>query len=183
MKVSFIVATTKDRVIGRDGGLPWPRIPADMRRFRELTIGKPCVMGSRTFLSLRGFLDHRDMIVLSRDVRGFSARTNLKARFRLYGVGRFAVVPSLDFALGLAEGWGHEGASVIGGQGVYAAALPMAEAIHLTLVDGDWPGDTRWVGPMPGDPGWRAGRVGGADPEGEAPGCEFWEMARIEGVN
>ncbi len=66
MKKSLIVAMTADGVIGNDGQLPWPRIKGDLPRFRAITMGKPCIMGRKTFESLPQALDGRLNIVVSR---------------------------------------------------------------------------------------------------------------------
>jgi dihydrofolate reductase len=114
-------------VIGRGGKLPW-RIPEDMRRFKALTIGKPCIMGRRTWDSLpKKPLPDRPNIVITRD-----------GNFRADGA---VVVHSLDDAL-LHAGNDTE-VCVIGGAEIYKAALPRARRIHLTEVHADVEGDTQ----------------------------------------
>ena len=133
--VSFVLARADNGVIGRDGGLPW-RLPGDMRRFKELTMGKPVVMGRKTWDSLpKKPLPGRENIVVTRD-----------ASFRADGA---VVVHALGDALAREA----DEICIIGGAEIYAQALPHATRIHLTEVHGDIDGDTR----MPGfDPGaWR----------------------------
>jgi dihydrofolate reductase len=123
--VSLVVAMADNGVIGKDGRLPW-RIPEDMRRFKALTLGKPCVMGRKTWESLpRKPLPGRDNIVVTRDTR-----------FHADGA---IVVHSLDDALAREA----EEICIIGGVGIYREALPRANVIHLTQVHGEVEGDTR----------------------------------------
>lgn len=124
--ISLVIAIADNGVIGKDGRLPW-RIPEDMRRFKALTIGKPCIMGRRTWDSLpRKPLPERLNIVVTRD-----------GNFRADGA---VVVHSLDEAL-LRAGDDTE-VCVIGGVEIYKAALPRVGRIHLTEVHSDVEGDT-----------------------------------------
>ena len=88
MLISIIVAAAENGVIGSDGGLPW-RIPSDLKRFRAMTMGKPVVMGRKTFLSLPKALDGRDNIVVTREA-GFTPSGAITA-------------PSLEAALVIAR--------------------------------------------------------------------------------
>lgn len=130
MRVSLIVAMTADRVIGRDGRLPW-HIPSDLRHFKALTLGKPVIMGRRTFESIGRALAGRPNIVVTRD-RGFRAA----------GI---AVAHGLADALTMARGMsaGDDGeAMVIGGAEIFADALPRADRLYLTEVHRAVAGDT-----------------------------------------
>jgi dihydrofolate reductase len=135
--ISLVVAMADNGVIGKGGTLPW-RIPDDMRRFKTLTMGKPCIMGRRTWESLpKKPLPGRANIVVTRD-----------AEFHAEGA---AIAHSLDDAFALAG----EAAEicVIGGADIYHAALPHATLVHLTQVHGDLDGDRRMP---PFDPNtWR----------------------------
>ncbi len=117
-------------MIGADGAIPW-RLKTDMKHFRAVTMGKPVVMGRKTWDSLKGPLPGRDNIVLTRDA-------SLKAP----GVWVHA---SLDAALACAEGQararGVDEISVIGGAQIYEAAMARAERIYLTDVDAEIVGD------------------------------------------
>lgn len=125
--VSLVVAMADNGVIGANGALPW-RIADDMRRFKALTVGKPCIMGRKTWDSLpRKPLPGRGNIVVTRD-----------ADFRADGA---IVVHSLDDALACAATAGE--ACVIGGAEIYRAALARATLVHLTEVHADVEGDTR----------------------------------------
>jgi dihydrofolate reductase len=126
--IALIVALAEDRVIGKDGGLPW-RIPADLKFFRSVTMGKPVLMGRKTFASIGRPLPGRRNIVLTRD-----------PGFRPAGV---TVVTDIDAALAEATSAAGDGeVMVIGGAQVYAAALPSARRLYLTEVHASVAGDT-----------------------------------------
>ena len=116
----------KNRVIGRDGRLPW-RMPADMKRFREVTIGKPILMGRVTYESIGRPLDGRHNIVLTRD-----------NDYRAQGC---TVVHSIEEALAVA---GEGEIMVIGGAMLYEQLLPDADRIYLTLIDAEFRGDSHF---------------------------------------
>jgi dihydrofolate reductase len=124
MKLSVIVALARNGVIGRDGGLPW-HLPADLLRFRAITMGKPIVMGRRTHVSIGRVLPGRRNVVLSRDTT-----------FTAPGCEVFA---SLDSALAaLAD---QAETMIIGGAALYTEALPRAARLHVTEVDAEIAGD------------------------------------------
>ena len=127
MTVSLVVAAAKNRVIGRDGELPW-HLPDDLRHFKRLTTGKPVVMGRRTFESIGRPLPDRHNIVMTRDP-DYTARD-------------CDVVTSVRDALRLA-GDGTE-VMVIGGGQVYRDFLPRADRIYLTRVQAEIEGDTHF---------------------------------------
>jgi dihydrofolate reductase len=130
MIISLVVAVADNGVIGRDGGLPW-RISADLKTFRRLTMGKPLIMGRRTFQSLKKPLDGRDNIVVSRDPDYRPAGAIMAASFG----------EALAIAEACAKGRGADEIAVIGGTAVFAAALPFAERIYKTEVHSSPPGD------------------------------------------
>jgi dihydrofolate reductase len=121
--ITLVIARAQNGVIGRDGKLPW-HLPADLRRFKALTMGSVMVMGRKTFESLPGLLPGRRHIVLTRD-RGWQAE----------GV---EVAHDVEKALRLG---GAERVSVIGGADIFALFLPLADAIELTEVLADVEGD------------------------------------------
>ena len=125
--ITLIVAVADSGVIGRDNGLPW-HLPEDLKRFKRLTMGKPLVMGRRTFESIGKPLPGRQNIVVTRD-------TN----YRRDGV---TVVHDVDGAL-RAAGDVPE-IMVIGGAELFRALLPRAGRIHLTRVHGNIEGDVMW---------------------------------------
>jgi dihydrofolate reductase len=131
-----VVAMAANGVIGRDGGLPW-RLPDDLKRFKAITMGKPLLMGRRTFESLGRPLPGRANIVLTRD-RGWSAPG-------------CRVVHSLDEAVAAAGGAAE--LMVIGGAEIYSLAWPRLDGLELTEVHAEVDGDTRLDGFDPAE--WR----------------------------
>lgn len=130
MRVTLVVAIAENGVIGRDGGLPW-RLSTDMKRFKATTMGKPVVMGRKTWESFpKQPLPGRHNIVITRD-RGYVADGA-------------DVVSSLDEALALARADGAEEVCVIGGGQIYAHALPAADRLDVTHVLAEIDGDTRF---------------------------------------
>jgi dihydrofolate reductase len=123
--VSIIVATDERGAIGRDGGLPW-RLPDDLRRFKALTMGKPIIMGRKTWDSIGKPLPGRHNIVITRD-----------ATLALDGA---TVVTSLDAAIAAAGA--VDEACIIGGAEIYRLALPRTDVIHLTRVHATVDADT-----------------------------------------
>ncbi|MEO1077851.1 MAG: dihydrofolate reductase [Bacteroidota bacterium] len=125
----------RDRLIGDGLDLPW-HIPADLKRFKRLTVGHPLVMGRRTFESLvhqfGGPLPKRANVVLTRDAA--------KAEALQAAHPEIVVFDSLDAAL--AHFADAEQVFIGGGAAVYAAALPIADRLELTLVEGTYTGDT-----------------------------------------
>jgi dihydrofolate reductase len=126
--LSLIVAFDENRLIGRNGQLPW-RLPADLKHFRRLTLGKTVLMGRRTFESLGKPLEGRDNWVLSRDLA-----------FRPDGC---RVFPGLDAAL---KAHTDGELMVIGGAELYRQTLPQAQRLYLTQVHAQLEGDT-WFPP------------------------------------
>jgi dihydrofolate reductase len=128
--VALVVAVAENGVIGRGGKLPW-RLSSDLKTFRRLTIGKPLIMGRKTYQSIGRPLDRRDNIVVTRNP-GWSEP----------GVHSAA---SYDAALALAHAMagqrGSEEIMVIGGAEIYALAMPDASRIYLTRVHATIEGD------------------------------------------
>jgi len=117
MRISIVVAAAEDGVIGLDGALPW-HLPDDLRHFKACTLGKPVLMGRKTYESIGRALPQRLNLVLSRN----PALALADAR----------IVSSLDAAIAAAEP--ARELMVIGGEAVFEAALPRATLIHLTRV-------------------------------------------------
>jgi len=140
MDVSFVVAMSRDRVIGRGGELPW-RLPRDLKHFRELTWGKPIVMGRKTHESLGRPLPGRTNIILTR-----------RPAFPAPGC---MVVGSIDEALDQARATGSDEVMIVGGGEVYRDFLPLCSKVHLTLVEGDFEGDTFFPVDLLGSVEWR----------------------------
>ena len=128
MKTIIIVAMTPDRLIGKDGRLPW-RLPEDLKFFKRTTTGYAAIMGRKTHESIGRPLPNRRNIVMTRS-----------ADYRAEGA---EVVGSLEEALERCRNRGEEKAFVIGGAQVYRLALPIADELIITRVDGpDLTGDT-----------------------------------------
>ncbi len=130
MIISLVVAVADNGVIGRDGGLPW-HISADLKAFRRLTMGKPLIMGRRTFQSLKKPLDGRDNIVVTRDPL-------LRSEGAIVAGNWFA---ALAEARRCAQARGVSEIMVIGGTTVFADALGSAQRIYKTEVHGSPEGD------------------------------------------
>lgn len=131
-KVALVVAMAKDsRIIGKDGGLPW-RIPGDMKFFKRITMGKPIVMGRKTFESIGKPLPGRTNIVVTRD-ESWSAEGVEVCH---------SVADALALGFQVARRDGAEHVCVIGGAEIYVQALDDAEVIFLTEVEGEVEGDT-----------------------------------------
>jgi len=125
MVVSLVVALSENRVIGKNGGLPW-HLPLDLRRFKRLTMGHILLMGRKTFASIGRPLPGRRSIVLTRN-----------PAYRPEGV---LTAGSLEDALRLSSP--DEEVFVIGGASVFAEAHPLADRLHLTRVHAEIEGDT-----------------------------------------
>ncbi len=135
-EIVLIYARAANGAIGNEGDLPW-RLPADLKRFKALTIGKPMVMGRKTFESLPGLLPGRRHIVLSRR-DGFAAE----------GV---EMAGSVKEALALAAEGNETGeVAIIGGAAIYDVFMPLAHRIELTQIHADYAGDTFMAEPGKG---------------------------------
>jgi dihydrofolate reductase len=119
----------RDRTIGKAGGIPWHH-PGEQRFFKDVTMGTALVMGRRTFESIGRVLPGRDNIVITRDPAGLA-----KAWPAVFAVS------SLNEALETAARRGASTASIAGGGEIYAAALPLADAMILSLVPEEGRGD------------------------------------------
>jgi dihydrofolate reductase len=160
----LVLARARNGVIGNKGALPW-HLPDDLKRFKRMTVGKPVIMGRKTFESIGKPLPGRQNIVLTRDPDWQAA-----------GV---TVVPNLAEAIaaaGLDPRARADGIMVIGGAQIYADALPSATRIELTEVDAEPGGDT--VMP-PFDPArWQETAREAHPPAGDQPGFAFVTLIR-----
>jgi dihydrofolate reductase len=125
MLISLIVAMDEASVIGRDNALPW-RLPEDLKRFKALTMGKPILMGRKTFESIGRPLPGRENLVLTRSPGWYREGAT--------------TVHSINEAIASAKGAAE--LIVIGGEEVFKAALPLARRIYLTEVHAHVAGDT-----------------------------------------
>jgi len=131
MKISLVWAMAQNRVIGRNNNLPW-HLPEDLKYFKRITLGKPVIMGRKTFESIGKPLPGRTNIVVTRN-----------ADFSAEGV---KTVNSLSAAKALCESIGEidgiSEAMVIGGAEIYTQAMPVADRLYLTEVHANVDGDT-----------------------------------------
>jgi dihydrofolate reductase len=124
--ISLIAAMAKNRVIGKENAMPW-HLPADLAHFKRVTMGKPVIMGRRTYESIGRPLPGRKNIVISR-------RSD-------YSPEGCVIVNSVEAAIAQAN---HEEVMIIGGGQLYAEMLPHADRLYLTLIDAELEGDTRF---------------------------------------
>jgi dihydrofolate reductase len=158
-EIVLIVARVQNGVIGIDGRLPW-KISADLRRFKQLTLGHPMIMGRKTFDSLPGLLPDRRHIVLTRDPDWQDDGAEVAA--------------SVDEALRLANA---PHVSVIGGAEIYRLFLPLADRVELTEVRLSPDGDTILdaFGPE-----WTETARDTHPAEGDTPGYAFVTLKRAD---
>lgn len=127
MKISVIVARTQNKVIGKDNQMPW-HLPVDLAWFRQNTLGKPVIMGRKTYESIGRLLPKRPNIILSRS--GFEVEGAYSAT-------------SLEQAVELAKSFANtDEIMIIGGGELFKQALPMADTLYLTEIQAEIEGDT-----------------------------------------
>jgi dihydrofolate reductase len=123
MEIVLVAAVAENGVIGRGGGLPW-RLKSDLQHFRAITLGKPIVMGRKTWVSLGRPLPGRTNIVVTRD-RAFTARGAVVAT---------GLAAALEVACGDALRRGADAVAVIGGGDIYAQLISVATRLEITSV-------------------------------------------------
>jgi dihydrofolate reductase len=138
--VVMVVAAGRNGVIGSDGDMPW-RMRSSLRRFRALTMGKPMIMGRKTFESIGKPLDGRDTIVVTRNkafkVEGVHVAADLAAALRI--------------GADLAAARKADEIVIAGGGEIYRQALAFASVVHLDLIDATPAGDTTFPQLDPGE--------------------------------
>jgi dihydrofolate reductase len=131
VRISIVVAAAENNVIGSDGEMPW-RLSTDLRRFKALTLGKPMIMGRKTFQAIGKVLPGRTTIVITRDI-------NWQAE-------GCVVVQSLESAVSvgreIAHATGVAEMCIVGGGEIYRQSIDVADVIHLTRVHSKPEGDT-----------------------------------------
>ena len=159
----LIYARAANGTIGKDNSLPW-HLPADLKRFKALTMGKPMIMGRKTFESLPGLLPGRRHIVLTRRESWDSDGAE--------------VARSVEEAIALArqDNGGGE-IAVVGGAAIYDVFRPLAERIELTEVHADFEGDT-FMKPIGSD--WEVTAREDFPAEGDLPAYSFVTYHRRE---
>jgi dihydrofolate reductase len=168
-QIILVAAVADNGVIGQEGSLPW-RLKSDMAHFRAVTMGKPMVMGRKTYTSIGGPLKGRTNIMVSRDrslaVPGVLVATSLAA--------------ALDAARGDALRRGADAIAVIGGADLYAQCMGLADRLVITHVHLRPKGETRFPTIDPAT--WRAAeQTEHAAGPGDAAGFTVVEYVRIEG--
>jgi dihydrofolate reductase len=161
-EILLVAAVADNGVIGHDGAMPW-HISADFRRLKALTMGKPLVMGRKTFDSLPGILPGRRHIVITRD-----------PDWQVEGAERTG---SLAEALGIANA---PHIVIFGGAQIFAEALPLADRIELTEVHAAPTGDTHF--PDFDRSEWAETFREAHSPEGKTPGFDFVTLLRKPGT-
>lgn len=126
MSLSIIVAMDQNRLIGDKNKIPW-HLPADLKYFREITMGSPVIMGRKTFESIGFPLPGRRNIIMTRDEN--------------YSVDECEIVHSLEEVLHSFSGQEKE-AFIIGGAEIYRLFLPYTDKLYLTFIDHEFSGDT-----------------------------------------
>ena len=138
MMISMVAAMANNRVIGKDNQMPW-HLPADLKHFKQVTLGKPVVMGRKTFESIGRLLPGRRNIIISRstpaDAKGAEWVTSLEQAFAL-----LQQQPEI---------------MVIGGAEIYRQCLPLAKRLYLTKIDLDTNGDAYFPDYMAAGINWR----------------------------
>ncbi|MER1957387.1 MAG: dihydrofolate reductase [Solibacillus sp.] len=132
--ISLIVAHDKNYVIGYENGMPW-HLPGDLKYFKDMTMGKPIIMGRKTFESIGRPLPGRRNIVITRN-----------DKYHAQGI---ETVSSLDAALALVKDVPE--IMVIGGAQIFEQAMPLADKLYITLINHEFKGDTYF----PRYDGWR----------------------------
>ena len=175
MSISLVAAMAKNRVIGKDNSLPWPRHSADMAHFRRLTMGKVVIMGRKTYESLPRRLEGRLNIVMSSDPLYRISETFVWKKPRLEG---FISVTSVEEALYFARLFTDRSIMIIGGETVYRQFLPLAEKMFITLVDINADGDTTFPEFDPGE--WRINSIDEKYADAKNPfRLMFFRLSRI----
>lgn len=126
MQISLIVARTRNHVIGKDNAMPW-HLPLDLAWFRRNTVGKPVIMGRKTYESIGRLLPNRPNIILSRS--GFAVEGAYAAQ-------------SLEQAVEIAQKFATDEVMIIGGGELFKQAMPLAETLYLTEIQAEIAGDT-----------------------------------------
>jgi dihydrofolate reductase len=139
MKLALIAAVADNGIVGRNNTMPW-HLPEDLKYFKRVTLGKPVVMGRKTWDSIGRPLPGRTNIVISRQVNLVIEGATVVADLRT----------ALELAQSIGETDGSEELMVIGGSEIYALALPLAQRLYLTEVHAEVTGDASF-------PDWNRG--------------------------
>jgi dihydrofolate reductase len=161
-RITLVAAMARNRAIGLDGAMPW-HLPRELKHFKDTTMGKPIVMGRKTWESIGRVLPGRQNIVVTRN--------------REYEASGCDVVPSLEDAIAAAEG---DEVMIIGGGQLYTEALQFADRMVLTLVDCE-PGADTWF-PDWDEKAWRETSSRSEQPDEKNPHAyRVIDLVRVEG--
>ena len=161
-EIVLIYARAANGAIGNEGKLPW-HLPADLKRFKALTMGKPMIMGRKTFDSLPGVLPGRRHIVLTQ-----------REDWASMG-GEVATTP--QEALTLARSSDPEEISIVGGAAIYDVFMPLAHRVEVTEIHRDYPGDT-FMKPL--GPEWEIAAREDYPAKDERPAFSFVTYTRVD---
>ncbi|MXO48084.1 dihydrofolate reductase [Erythrobacter vulgaris] len=159
MSLFLIYARAANGAIGKEGRLPW-HLPADLKRFKSLTMGSPMIMGRKTFESLPGLLPGRRHIVLTRKERWDSTGAE--------------IARDVDEALDLARNT-DDPVAVIGGAAIFDVFMPLADRIELTEIHREFDGDV-FMPPL--GPDWKETAREDFEAEGDRPAYSFLTYTR-----
>lgn len=161
--IVIVAAIARNRVIGSDGDLPW-HLPADLKRFKAITLGKPMIMGRKTFESIGRPLPGRRTIVVTRDP--------------LWSTDGVETASTIERALEMAISAKPDAVIIAGGGEIYRQALPLANRLRLTWVEAEIEGDTLFP-----EVDWTAWRETGREDhpaEHRQPGYSFVDYERAD---
>lgn len=163
MIISMVAAMAKHRVIGLDNKMPW-HLPADLAHFKRVTLGKPVLMGRRTYDSIGRLLPGRRNIVISRQEKPVGFRADW--------------VASLDAALALVRA--EPEVMIIGGGELYRQMLPLAQRLYLTEIMLETPGDA-WFPDYQQQAKWQISAEEYRQADAENPyDCRFITLDKID---
>lgn len=164
-KLALIAAISTNGIIGVNNELPW-QISADLQHFKKLTMGKPIIMGRRTYMSIGKPLPGRTNIVMTRDTSWWAEGVEIAAD----------LTQALAIATKIVVASGVEEMMVIGGEAVYREALPRAQRLYLTRVHIEIEGDAFF--PDLDMAEWLETPVQHIDADGQTPACTFVRLDR-----
>ena len=144
MQLVSVAALAENRVIGNDGGVPWPDLPEDVRQYRERVADSPVILGRRTFESMRGDLPGRRQIVVSRSVDSVDEPTAVVADGVDAAIGLARETVAEPARSGVTDDSAEPVVYVLGGGTIYELFQPHVDRMVLSHVDGVYDGDTRF---------------------------------------
>lgn len=166
-RIALIAAAASNGAIGLEGGMPW-HISADLKYFKQVTIGAPVIMGRKTYESIGGALPGRSNIVITRNTAFQPPDADVV----------HDVAGAIRKALALAEIDGSAQVFVIGGAEIYRQALDAADRVYLTEIDGEFPGDA-FFPELPADSWREAAREPHAPEKAGGPAFSFVVYDRV----